>query len=48
MSAPRPVQARKPLSTLRTLGAFLLPRLPEGEPDRDMAEGIMAQVRPAR
>ncbi len=38
------MQARKPLSTLRTLGAMLAPRLEPGEPDRDMAEGIMAQV----
>ncbi|KAL4527784.1 hypothetical protein Ndes2526B_g08548 [Nannochloris sp. 'desiccata'] len=36
-------QARKPLSTLRTLGAMLAPRLQEGEPERDMTESIMAQ-----
>ncbi|GAB4821547.1 hypothetical protein N2152v2_008593 [Parachlorella kessleri] len=36
-------EARKPLSTLRTLGAMLAPRLQHGDPDRDMAEGIMAQ-----
>ena len=36
-------QARKPLRTLRTLGAMLAPRLQEGEPERDMAESISAQ-----
>jgi hypothetical protein len=36
-------EARKPLSTLRTLGAMLAPRLQEGEPERDMTESIMAQ-----
>ena len=36
-------QARKPLSTLRTLGAMLAPRLQEGEPERDMTDSIMAQ-----
>lgn len=36
-------QAKQPLSTLRTLGAMLAPRLLHGEPDRDMAEGILAQ-----
>ncbi len=44
LRAARAAQARKPLSTLRTLGAMLVPRLQEGEPDRDMAEGIIAQV----
>ncbi|KAK9820231.1 hypothetical protein WJX72_007724 [[Myrmecia] bisecta] len=36
-------EARGPLSALRTLGAMLVPRLDEGDPDRDMAEGIMVQ-----
>jgi hypothetical protein len=36
-------EARKPLSTLRTLGAMLRPRLGEGEPEADMANGILAQ-----
>ena len=40
-------QVRKPLSALRTLGAMLLPRLQEGRPDRDMATGILVQVREA-
>lgn len=37
------LEARKPLSTLRTLGAMLRPRLEEGEPERDMTDGIVAQ-----
>lgn len=36
-------QVRKPLSTLRTLGAMLAPRLQEGEPERDMTDSILAQ-----
>ncbi len=36
-------QARKPLSTLRTLGGMLSARLQEGEPERDMTESIRAQ-----
>ena len=36
-------QARKPLNTLRTLGAMLVPRLQVGEPERDLTESIVAQ-----
>lgn len=41
-------EARAPLSTLRTLGAMLKGRLPKGEPDREMAEGIIEQARRCR
>jgi len=36
-------EAKKPLTTLRTLGAMLAPRLEQGEPERDMAEALLAQ-----
>ena len=36
-------EAKKPLKTIRTLGAMLAPRLNEGEPERDMAEALIAQ-----
>jgi len=36
-------QARKPLSTLKTLGRMLQPRLPTGDPERDMTDSIVAQ-----
>lgn len=39
-------EAQRPLSTLNTFGAMLLPRLEEGDPDRDMATGILVQVGP--
>ena len=40
------VQAKGPLSALRTLGAMLAPRTREGF-ESDMAAGIVVQVRPA-
>lgn len=36
-------QATKPLSTLKTLGRMLQPRLPQGDPERDMTDSIVAQ-----
>eukprot|EP00889_Picochlorum_renovo_P001738 jgi/Picre1/28768/NNA_004167.t1 len=36
-------QATKPLSTLKTLGRMLQPRLPPGDPERDMTDSIVAQ-----
>jgi hypothetical protein len=36
-------EVRKPLGTLRTLSAMLTPRLREGEPEKDLGEGILAQ-----
>lgn len=36
-------QASKPLSTLKTLGRMLQPRLSKGEPERDMTDGMIAQ-----
>jgi len=36
------VQAKRPLSVMRTLGTMLLPRLQPGEPDRDFAQGQSA------
>ncbi|GFR43764.1 hypothetical protein Agub_g4876 [Astrephomene gubernaculifera] len=36
-------EARRPLATLNTFGSMLVPRLKEGEPDKDMAEGILMQ-----
>ena len=36
-------QAKKPLSTLRTFGRMLQPRLETGEPERDMADTIVFQ-----
>lgn len=36
-------QASKPLTTLKTLGRMLQPRLAEGEPERDMTDGVVAQ-----
>lgn len=36
-------EVRKPLTTLRTLGAMLAPRLQPGEPERDLSDGIVAQ-----
>lgn len=40
-------QVRRPLTTLNTFGSMLVPRLKEGDADRDMAKGIMLQVRNA-
>jgi len=37
-------EARGPLSALQTFGSMLVPRLDDGEPDKDMAEGMMMQV----
>lgn len=39
-------EAQRPLSVLNTFGAMLTPRLADGEPDKDMAKGIVVQVRP--
>lgn len=36
-------QASKPLSTLKTLGRMLQPRLSQGEPERDMTDSMVAQ-----
>jgi hypothetical protein len=36
--------ARGPLAALRTFGGMLLPRLPDGEPDKDLVQGIVVQV----
>lgn len=36
-------KARKPLTTLKTLGRMLQPRLAPGEPERDMTDGVVAQ-----
>lgn len=36
-------EARGPLTALRTFGSMLVPRLDEGEPDRDMAAGMLLQ-----
>ena len=36
-------QASKPLTTLKTLGRMLQPRLAPGEPERDMTDGVVAQ-----
>ena len=36
-------EVKKPLGTIRTLGAMLAPRLKEGEPERDISEAIMVQ-----
>ncbi|GLC37758.1 hypothetical protein PLESTB_001473800 [Pleodorina starrii] len=36
-------EAQRPLSTLNTFGAMLLPRLKDGDPDKDMAKGILVQ-----
>lgn len=38
-------EAQRPLSTLNTFGSMLVPRLKDGEPDKDMAKGILMQVR---
>lgn len=38
--------ARRPLSTLNTFATMLVPRLKEGEPERDMAKTMLLQVRP--
>ncbi len=42
-------EAQRPLSTLNTFSSMLLPRLrerAEGQPEKDMASGILTQVRP--
>lgn len=36
-------KASKPLTTLKTLGRMLQPRLAPGEPERDMTDGVVAQ-----
>ncbi len=36
-------QAKGPLTALQTFSHMLVPRLPEGAPDRDMAQGILLQ-----
>ncbi|KAG2439228.1 hypothetical protein HXX76_004590 [Chlamydomonas incerta] len=38
-------EAQRPLSTLNTFGSMLVPRLKDGEPDKDMAKGILLQGR---
>ncbi|KAG2499044.1 hypothetical protein HYH03_003229 [Edaphochlamys debaryana] len=38
-------EVQRPLSTLNTFGAILAPRLRDGEPDRDIANGILTQGR---
>ena len=37
------LEVRGPLRAISTFGRMLMPRLPEGEPDRDMASAIMLQ-----
>jgi len=38
------LQARKPLSALRTFGAMLQLRVPGSDPSSDMASGVVVQV----
>ncbi|GIM12335.1 hypothetical protein Vretimale_15696 [Volvox reticuliferus] len=36
-------EVQRPLSTLNTFGKMLVPRLKDGDPDKDMAKGILVQ-----
>ncbi|GLI64432.1 hypothetical protein VaNZ11_007702 [Volvox africanus] len=36
-------EVQRPLSTLNTFGKMLVPRLKDGDPDKDMANGILVQ-----